>query len=94
MTHIPVTLEAIGVRSYEELYALGTEETMRRISSAGVPLHEGDAFLAVFVLSSVRELRQSAERLDESRRRFERTTFALAVIATAATIGQLIQALS
>jgi hypothetical protein len=51
MTEVPVTLEAVGVKSYSELYALPTVEVIRKLDAkrnAGrdVPLHEGDGSIA------------------------------------------------
>lgn len=88
-----MTLEAVGVSSYRELYELGTEEVLERLTQRRVPLHEGDAFLAVLVLRAVGELREATAGLDRTRRAFERIGLALAVVATAATVGQLLQAI-
>lgn len=90
MEHVPVTLEAAGVKSYAELFALPLDDVMDRLDTARDTLHPGDAFLAVIVLRAVVELRDSAVRLDNARVRWERFMIALAVIATAATVGQLV----
>jgi hypothetical protein len=84
-----VVLEAVGVGSYAELAALGTEEIIRRLDERNAPLHPGDAFLAVLVLAGVIDLRETAKSLDAAKRGFERATIALAaagVILTAATV--------
>jgi hypothetical protein len=83
----PVTLEALGLVSYSQLYDLDSDDVVRRLDR--VPVHEGDAFLAVMVLRAVTDLRRSAERLDHTRRGLERFMAALAVIATATTIAQV-----
>lgn len=92
---VPVTLEAAGVGSFAELYDLPTAVVMERLDAgAGDTLNAGDAFLAVMVLRAVAELRQSTERLDATRRAIERWGIVLAVVATAATVTQAIQALT
>jgi hypothetical protein len=88
----PITLEAIGLNTYRELYALDTAEALRRIDDKRVPLHPGDAFLAVLVLRGVAELRHSAEHLDAAGRRFEIAGIVLAAVAVAVAIGELVRA--
>jgi hypothetical protein len=46
----PVTLESIGLKTWAELYELDTSEVVRRMGERNVPLHAGDAFLAILVL--------------------------------------------
>jgi hypothetical protein len=47
-------LKAVNVESYSELLALSTTEVVRRLDQqTEVPLHDGDAFLAVLVLRAV-----------------------------------------
>jgi hypothetical protein len=93
-----VVLEAVGVKSYAELVALGTDEVIRRLDDRRmyVPLNPGDAFLAVLVLSAVADLRETSKSLDAAKRGFERATIALAasgVILTVATVVLAIVAL-
>jgi hypothetical protein len=67
MAEVPVPLEAVGVKSYSELLALPTAEVVRRLDDRMVvPLHEGDAFLAVLVLSGVGELSAASKRLERA----------------------------
>jgi hypothetical protein len=95
MAHRSIALEAAGVESFAELYELPTDEVIRRLDAgAGDVLHSGDAFLAVVVLRGVVELRESTERLDDARRGLERWGLGLAVIATAATVATVVQALT
>jgi hypothetical protein len=88
MSRTPVTLEALGLRSLSDLYNADTDEIVASLDK--VPLHEGDAFLAVLVLRAVNDLRVSAERLDRTRRGLEWFGTALAIVATAATIAQVV----
>jgi hypothetical protein len=93
VSELPVTLEAAGVKSYAELYALPLGDVLQRLDEgAGRTLHPGDAFLAVVVLRAVAELGESTRRLDAARKGLERWGFALAVVATMATVAQVIQA--
>jgi hypothetical protein len=91
---IPITLEAAGVRTYAELYDLPTDDVVRRLDEKQVPLHPGDAFLAVMLLRAVVELRKSAERLDAAGHNFRTASIALAVFAVAVAIAQLIAAIN
>jgi hypothetical protein len=43
-SHPSVVLEAIGVQTYGELAALGTDEIIRRMDERKPPLHPADAF--------------------------------------------------
>jgi hypothetical protein len=56
VSEVPVTLETVGVESYSQLYALPTT----------VPLHAGDAFLAVLVLRAVADLADATKRLEKA----------------------------
>ncbi|HEV2975805.1 MAG TPA: hypothetical protein VGX69_12560 [Solirubrobacteraceae bacterium] len=61
----PVPLEAVEVTSYSELFSLPTAEVVRRLDArTEVPLHEGDAFLAVLVLRAVADLSDATKRLE------------------------------
>lgn len=90
----PITLEAIGLKNYSELYDLDAAEAIRRIDEKGAPLHPGDAFLAVLVLRGVADLRRSAERLDAAGKRFEIAGLVLATVAVAVAIAELVRALT
>jgi len=92
--HVPVVLEAVGVRSYADLYALPSEEVVRRLDEQDVPLHPGDAFLAVLVLRGVAELRESAVRLDAAGKRFEIAGLMLALVAVGVAIAEFVRALA
>jgi hypothetical protein len=89
---VPITLEAAGVRTYAELFDLPTEEVIRRLDEGGVPLHPGDAFLALLVLRGVAGLRDSAERLDTAGRRFEIAGLVLALVAVTVAVAELARA--
>jgi hypothetical protein len=81
-----VVLEAVGVESYADLYNLDASEVLTRIDKRNVPLHVGDAFLAVLVLRAV-------DDLGRARHRFERGTMVVAILALAVAFGQLAAAL-
>lgn len=87
-----MTLEAAKVKTYSELFELPTAEAVRRLDAGKVPLHQGDAFLAVLVLRGVDDLRRSAQALDKARERLDRFGIALAVVATAAAVVSVLQA--
>jgi hypothetical protein len=89
-----VVLEAMGVKSYADLGQLDAEEVMRRLDAQDVPLHPGDKALAVIVLAALADLRRATDRLDRTSTRLDRWGFFLAVVATAATIGQLVAVLA
>jgi hypothetical protein len=89
-----VVLEAFGVKSFSELAAPDSEKVIRRLDAKDVPLHPGDKALAVLVLAARADLRRATERLDRASGRLERWGPALAVIATMATVGQLIAAIA
>jgi hypothetical protein len=79
----PVTLESIGVTSWSELYALDTAEVVKRMDEKNVPLHPGDAFLAVMVLRGVSELREATDALDRGTARLVHLTWALLALTVA-----------
>jgi hypothetical protein len=66
VSEVPVTLETVGVESYSQLYALPTAEVIRRLDEKTVPLHAGDAFLAVLVLRAVADLADATKRLEKA----------------------------
>jgi hypothetical protein len=82
----PVTLEAVGVKTWDELYALPSSEVIKRMSTRSVPLHAGDAFLAVLVMRAVADLAAASQRLDTAARFYRFWGFVLAVVATAAAV--------
>jgi hypothetical protein len=87
MAEVPVTLEAVKVKSYSELFELPPSEVLRRLDAGTVvPLHEGDAFLAVLVLRSVADLASASMRLETATNRLLWLTAAL-VIVTAIAVG-------
>jgi hypothetical protein len=86
MVGIPVTLEAVGVENYSQLYALSTTEIIKRLDEKAVPLHEGDAFLAVLVLRGVADLADASKRLEKATTRLLWLTAALVVVTAIAVI--------
>lgn len=91
-----IVLEAVGVESYAELYRLGADEVLDRMDKRNAPVHPGDAFLAVLVLRSVADLRETTKALDAAKRGFERATVVLAAagaVLTAMTVVLAIIAL-
>jgi hypothetical protein len=60
---VPVTLESINLDSFSQLYALPSEKVVEKLDK--VPLHEGDAFLAVVVLRAVGDLAAATKRLEK-----------------------------
>jgi hypothetical protein len=81
MTQPPVTLETAGVKTYSALYALPTADVIRKLDEKDVPLHEGDAFLAVLVLRGVADLADASKRLEKATNRLLWLTAAL-IVAT------------
>lgn len=75
-----ITLEAIGLRSWDQLYAKDPAEVIRLMSEKNVPLHPGDAFLAVLVVRSVADLATASDRLEGLTKRLELLTWALAIL--------------
>jgi hypothetical protein len=86
----PITLETAGVKTYSDLYDMPTGKAIKLIDEKNVPLHAGDAFIAVLVLRGVRELGEATERLDAAATRFQIAGIVLAVVAVAVAIAQLI----
>jgi hypothetical protein len=62
MAEAPITLETLGLRSWSELYELPSSEVVAKLDK--VPLHAGDAFLAVMVLRAVADLAKASRRLE------------------------------
>jgi hypothetical protein len=89
---VPITLETAGVNSYAELAALSTDEVLRRLDDRDVPIHPGDAFLAVILLRGVIELREATRQLEVGTRRVVRLTWALVAVAVI-TLGVAVIAL-
>jgi hypothetical protein len=56
MPEVPITLDSIGLTSWAELYSKDPSEIIRLMSEKDVPVHAGDAFLAVLVVRSVADL--------------------------------------
>lgn len=87
MAEVPVPLAAVGVKSYSELHALPTAEVVRRLDErAVVPLHEGDAFLAVLVLRAVADLADASKRLERATNRLLALTAVLVEVTVAAIL--------
>jgi hypothetical protein len=90
MGHTPVTLEAVKVNSYAELFALPPAEVLQRLDAgSGVPLHEGDAFLAVLVLRSVADLSDASTRLERATKRLLALTAVLVLVTVIAVVVSL-----
>jgi hypothetical protein len=78
-------LAAVNVQSYSELLALPTAEVVRRLDQQPeVPLHDGDAFLAVLVLRAVGELADATKRL-------ERVTYLLLILTAVLVVMAVIK---
>lgn len=74
MTQESPPLAAVNVTSYSELLELSPAEVVRRLDQQPeVPLHAGDAFLAVLVLRAVGDLADATRRL-------ERVTYLLLIL--------------
>lgn len=87
MSHeTPITLEAAGLTSWDDLYGLDPAEVIRRMGEKNVPVHPGDAFLAVLVVRAVSDLAAASQRLDTAARFYRFWGFVLAVVATAASV--------
>lgn len=77
-------LTSLGFTSFSELAETAPEEVVRRIDAVNPapPVNAADAFLGVMVVSAVAELRKSAERLDDARKRLD-------LIASGVSVGAL-----
>jgi uncharacterized membrane protein len=94
MADPPITLEAIGLESWQQLYELDPAEVIERIDRA--PLHPGDAFLTVLQLRAAADTRQSVEALDAGTKALERATWilvALGVVSLLVALAALIVAI-
>ncbi len=94
MARLPVTLEAVGVRTYAELFELPTAEVIQRLDSqqvkgGDIPLHSGDAFLAVLVLRGVADLAAATRRLETATKGLIWLTVALLVAAVVTVVVDL-----
>jgi hypothetical protein len=76
-----ITLEALGLEKWSDLYEMDTAEVIRLMDEKNVPLHPGDTFLAVLVLRGVRELGQATSALDRGTERLVVLTRLLLVVA-------------
>jgi hypothetical protein len=92
MAETPITLQALGLESWSDLYALSPQEVLTQMSERDVPLHAGDAFLAVIVLRAVSDLAAASSRLDAAARFYRFAGFVLAFVATAAAVVTVVQA--
>jgi hypothetical protein len=87
MSKVPVTLETVDVKSWSELFARPPAEILQRLDKGpGVPVNEGDAFLAVLVLRSVTDPGDASKHLEKATTRLFWLTAAL-VIVTAIAVG-------
>jgi hypothetical protein len=89
MAQVPVTLEAVKVKTYSELFALEPDEVLRRLDAGSVPLHEGDALLAVLVLRSVADLASASKRLETATNRLLLLTGVLVAVTAIAVVVSL-----
>jgi hypothetical protein len=88
MAHTPpVTLETAGIENYSELYAMPTADVLKRLDEKNVPLHEGDAFLAVLVLRAVADLADASKRLERTTNRLLWLTAALVIVTAVAVVA-------
>lgn len=71
----PVTLESLGLRTFQELYELPVAEVVARLDK--VPLHAGDAFLVVLALRSLAEVGETTEAVGRAVEELHRTTAAI-----------------
>ena len=78
-----ITLEAIGLKTLSELYELNPVEIVKRMDERNVPVHPGDAFLAVLLLRGVEDLRQATLTLDKSTDRLAKLTRVLVALTVA-----------
>lgn len=86
MPEIPITLEALGLKSWDELYALDPADAIRTLSQRDVPLHPGDAFLAILAVKAVADLGTAARRLDEAASSYRLWGLVFAGVAAAAAV--------
>jgi hypothetical protein len=78
-------LAAVKVKSYSELLELPPAEVVRRLDQQPeVPLHPGDAFLAVLVLRAVGDLADATRRL-------ERVTYLLLILTAVLVVVAVVK---
>jgi hypothetical protein len=84
----PITLEAIGLESWQQLYDLDPAEVVARIDRA--PLHPGDAFLTVVQLRAARDTRASVDALDAGTEALKRATWILVGLGVVSLIVSVV----
>lgn len=89
MTSPPITLEALGLETWDQLYAMDPKTVIARMSEKDVPVHAGDAFLAVLVVRSVVDLAAASSRLDTAARFYRFAGFVLAAVSVAIAVVQV-----
>jgi hypothetical protein len=90
----PITLEAVGLESWQQLYEMEPAEVMEKID--GAPLHAGDAFLTVVQLRAARDTAQAVAALDRGTKALERATWilvALGIVSLVVSVVALIVAI-
>jgi hypothetical protein len=90
----PITLEALGLESWRQLYELDPAEVVEMIDRA--PLHPGDAFLTVLQVSAARDTRAAVDALNAGTRKLEQATWylvALGVASMAIALAALVVAI-
>jgi hypothetical protein len=80
-----ITLESIKLKSFSDLYAMPSKDVVEKLDE--VPLHAGDAFLAVVVLRAVGDLAAATKRL-------EKLTWALVGLSVALVALAIVTALN
>ncbi|MBB4663024.1 hypothetical protein [Conexibacter arvalis] len=100
------TLEALNLRSYEELHQLPVGEIIANLHR--VPLHDGDAFLAVLAVRAlselsdttaavgraVDELHRTTAAIDRASRRLEVAALIVGIVAVVVGIGGIVATLA
>jgi len=79
----PITLEAIGLERWQQLYELDPADVIERMDKARAPLHAGDAFLAVLQLRAIADTTRSVDALDAGTKTLNRATVFLVVLGIA-----------
>jgi hypothetical protein len=85
VSHETPPLAAVKVKSYSELLELPPAEVVHRLDQQPeVPLHAGDAFLAVLVLRAVGDLADATKRL-------ERVTYLLLILTAVLVVVAVVK---
>jgi hypothetical protein len=86
MAPASITLETIGLDSWEALYDKPPRQVIRLMTDKNVPVHPGDAFLAVLVIRSVADLTTATDRLEGLTKWLIGWTAALTILAVASIV--------